>query len=749
LSAALGLLLIVGGSGPHLSAAAASQAPAVSRTVPSSPADSITLTSPNNTRVAEADDYATQVLGNPWDMSDPDDTDYLDHLTPPTWNNGIWASTSTGDAPGIFLQYQRVPGSLIYNTEPSGDNYPIQPSRFTHFLVRMYSSVAGNLLVLWSRNTSTGYAGWSRLVPVQTGWHVYDVDLTQGSSGEAWASSNWNQIFFKPLFGGGTRANLQIDWARIASAAGSNVAINWTATGTNTVSLYLDSDQNAGNGTDLLIASGLNPASGGYTWNAGGVAPGTYYVRAVMGTASAYSGPLIVNNAPVLEVTAPGTASGEDYATAVLNLPWTMTYPSNLQTWYNVANHQFTNSFFTGNGNGDPQLWYLNNDTAHAIDTNKYHYFNTWLYLAQPNAPPENGQYYQWNGGPRVIWSPGVPLNWQSTQLWLGWYNRWENVGLDLRTAPREPGGNVGWAGGVSIFRFDPHEEAGPAGSSIYPAFLRVGMTRLTADPAALNAGATTIEWLPGKTSGTVALSYSANRGGPWTSIVTGLPITAGGYVWTPSGLANGNYWVRAVASDGFNTFTRVSNTALKITGTRPCPSQFSDAGPGTPFYTYISDLYCRNVVEGYSDNTFRPNMNAWRGTLAKWVVLARGWPLDSTGAPHFIDVPTSDPLYPYIETAFNHGVISGYSDGTFRPYNNVTRGQMSKMVVNAMGWAINTSGGPHFSDVPTSNAFYQWIETIYNRGIVSGYSDGTFRWGNDLTRGQLSKVLSNAIASP
>ncbi|HUS15420.1 MAG TPA: hypothetical protein VM536_10435, partial [Chloroflexia bacterium] len=93
--------------------------------------------------------------------------------------------------------------------------------------------------------------------------------------------------------------------------------------------------------------------------------------------------------------------------------------------------------------------------------------------------------------------------------------------------------------------------------------------------------------------------------------------------------------------------------------------------------------------------------------------------------------------------------------DGTFRPYAQVTRGQMSKMIVNAFGWPIVTAGGPHFVDVTPSNAFYGQIETIWSRGLVSGYTCGGvnepcpgtyFRWAANNTRGQLAKVLSNAL---
>jgi hypothetical protein len=65
------------------------------------------------------------------------------------------------------------------------------------------------------------------------------------------------------------------------------------------------------------------------------------------------------------------------------------------------------------------------------------------------------------------------------------------------------------------------------------------------------------------------------------------------------------------------------------------------------------------------------------------------------------------------------------------------------------MQWSINTGGGPHFSDVPEDNPFYGYVETIRNRGIISGYRDGTFRPGNNATRGQICKMVYNAVIMP
>jgi hypothetical protein len=177
-----------------------------------------------------------------------------------------------------------------------------------------------------------------------------------------------------------------------------------------------------------------------------------------------------------------------------------------------------------------------------------------------------------------------------------------------------------------------------------------------------------------------------------------------------------------------------------------PCNVQFSDVTTDYWAYSYINYMACNGYVSGYSDGSFRPGNNTTRGQLSKIIVLGEGWAIDTTGGPHFSDVQPDSPFYDYIETAYNYGIISGYSDGSFRWGTNVTRAQLSKIVVSAQGWAIDTTGGPHFSDVPESSPFYTYIETAYNHGIISGYTDGSFRWGNNATRAQLSKIIYLAL---
>jgi hypothetical protein len=172
----------------------------------------------------------------------------------------------------------------------------------------------------------------------------------------------------------------------------------------------------------------------------------------------------------------------------------------------------------------------------------------------------------------------------------------------------------------------------------------------------------------------------------------------------------------------------------------------FTDIHPSNYFYEAVYYLYCHGAVSGYSDNTFRPWNYTTRAQLTKIVTLAEGWPLYTPPTPTFSDVPPDFAFYPYIETAYYRGVISGYADGTFQPWNNVTRGQLCKIVALAEEWPLINPPNPTFSDVPRSHPFYTHIETAYSRDIISGYSDGTFRPGNNAIRGQICKIVHAAI---
>jgi subtilisin-like proprotein convertase family protein len=140
-----------------------------------------------------------------------------------------------------------------------------------------------------------------------------------------------------------------------------------------------------------------------------------------------------------------------------------------------------------------------------------------------------------------------------------------------------------------------------------------------------------------------------------------------------------------------------------------PCAITFTDVHTTDFFYQGVVWLYCRGAISGYGDNTFRPFNNTTRGQMVKIVTLAYGIATYIPPTPTFNDVPVTDPFYQYIETAAHNSIVSGYNCGGvgepcpgvyFRPVALVTRGQLSKIVVVAAGWALLDPVAATFIDV-------------------------------------------------
>ncbi|HEX9987568.1 MAG TPA: S-layer homology domain-containing protein, partial [Chloroflexia bacterium] len=120
-----------------------------------------------------------------------------------------------------------------------------------------------------------------------------------------------------------------------------------------------------------------------------------------------------------------------------------------------------------------------------------------------------------------------------------------------------------------------------------------------------------------------------------------------------------------------------------------------------------------------------------------------------------FTDVPPSNEFYTYIRCLVCRFIISGYNDHTFRPNNNIIRGQIAKMVSNSAGFS-DPPGAQIYEDVPPSNEFFVWINRLSNRGVMTGYPCGSnvfepcragnrpyFRWNANATRGQISQIVA------
>ncbi|MDQ6695464.1 MAG: S-layer homology domain-containing protein [Chloroflexota bacterium] len=222
------------------------------------------------------------------------------------------------------------------------------------------------------------------------------------------------------------------------------------------------------------------------------------------------------------------------------------------------------------------------------------------------------------------------------------------------------------------------------------------------------------------------------------------------------------------------------------------CLIQFADVPSSNTFYNYVRCLACHNIVSGYTcggtnpetdaaepcnaynNAYFRYNNHITRGQISKLVSLSAAIN-DDPGPQVFEDVPGTSPFYAYVNRLANRNFMGGYVCGGpdepcgpenrpyFRPGRNASRGQLSKIVSNTVGYSE-----PHtevtFSDVQTDSPFYLPVQRLASRGAMSGYGCGGinpetgvaepcdeanrsyFRPGNTVTRGQASKIDANTF---
>ena len=155
----------------------------------------------------------------------------------------------------------------------------------------------------------------------------------------------------------------------------------------------------------------------------------------------------------------------------------------------------------------------------------------------------------------------------------------------------------------------------------------------------------------------------------------------------------------------------------------------FSDITSSTWCYKYVLELSDAGVIDGYDDGTFKPNNQVTYGAALKLIMLAAGYAEQA---------PTGSNVFSgYLARAQEDGLVSG-SVNLSAP---ITRLAVSQIAAKALGLNItNLSSVRPFTDTTDP-----YVQALNAAGIVEGYfSNGTstFKPYNTLTRGQISAIV-------
>lgn len=150
----------------------------------------------------------------------------------------------------------------------------------------------------------------------------------------------------------------------------------------------------------------------------------------------------------------------------------------------------------------------------------------------------------------------------------------------------------------------------------------------------------------------------------------------------------------------------------------------------------------------GYSDGTVRPNGRITRAEVATIFfrlltddARQRNWSSEN----NFSDVSADKWYNNAVSTLCHMGVLGGYSDGTFRPNAPITRAEFAKIAVSfsqANGSAVYS----YFTDVKTTDWFAPYVTAAKDSGLIEGYSDGSFKPENRITRAEACAIVNRVL---
>ncbi|MDP4011793.1 MAG: S8 family serine peptidase [Candidatus Roizmanbacteria bacterium] len=158
---------------------------------------------------------------------------------------------------------------------------------------------------------------------------------------------------------------------------------------------------------------------------------------------------------------------------------------------------------------------------------------------------------------------------------------------------------------------------------------------------------------------------------------------------------------------------------------------------------SFIDNLRLKGVINGKAEGKFEPDSQITRAELVKIVVNLYGIDVPaSLSEKPFSDVEIGEWYAPYVSAAKTAGLIGGYSDGTFKPNQAVSRVEALKILLEASKKDL-TAETVTFPDTSATAWYAKYINYAKTKGLVDGYKNGTFGPTKNITRGEFAKLAS------
>jgi len=150
--------------------------------------------------------------------------------------------------------------------------------------------------------------------------------------------------------------------------------------------------------------------------------------------------------------------------------------------------------------------------------------------------------------------------------------------------------------------------------------------------------------------------------------------------------------------------------------------------------------------VTGYTDGTFKPDNNVTRAEFT--AMIARAMKLESNVGSELIYADQiSGWAKPFISAAEQAGIVKGYQDGTFRPNNQITRAEMTAMMIRALGSSLDSKSQLTFADADQIAVWARpFVRAAVDAGLIAGRSNNQFAPDAHATRAEATVFLIRLI---
>ncbi len=159
---------------------------------------------------------------------------------------------------------------------------------------------------------------------------------------------------------------------------------------------------------------------------------------------------------------------------------------------------------------------------------------------------------------------------------------------------------------------------------------------------------------------------------------------------------------------------------------------------------------YVKPYIHGYPNGNFGKEDSVTRAEVAAMLTrcLKNDNKLPTNMAKRkFSDVPENEWYAGYVDDAISYGLFSGYEDGTFKPNNKITRGELASVIGNYLKLDISNVG---VVEEPYTDVANHWardnINALNRYGISIGYDDGTFKPRQEISRQETVKMINNML---